>query len=75
MVLHLLVCNILISQLSELNYPEAALLAALPKAPSRYNPYKNVDLAKYRRNLVLKNLFDNKYLNKEEFQKILKRKY
>ncbi len=55
--------------ISELNYPEAALLAALPKAPSRYNPYKNVDLAKYRRNLVLKNLFDNKYLNKEEFQK------
>ena len=28
----------------ELNYSEAALLAALPKAPSKYNPYKYPDL-------------------------------
>ena len=41
----------------------AALLAALPKAPSKYNPYRNIELAKFRRNLVLKNLFDNKYIN------------
>ncbi len=53
--------------ISELNYSEAALLAALPKAPSRYNPYKNIELAKFRRNLVLKNLTDNKYLNQNEF--------
>ena len=33
----------------ELDYKEAALLAALPKAPSKYNPYKNKDLAKLRR--------------------------
>ena len=26
---------------SDLNYEEAALLAALPKAPSKYNPYKS----------------------------------
>ena len=56
--------------ISELNYSEAALLAALPKAPSRYNPYKNVELAKFRRNLVLKNLYDNKYLNEAEFKKL-----
>ena len=55
--------------ISELNYSEAALLAALPKAPSRYNPYKNVELAKFRRNLVLNNLHDNKYLNEAEFKK------
>ena len=35
--------------INDLNYKEAALLAALPKAPSKYNPYKNKDLAKYRR--------------------------
>ena len=46
----------------ELNYNEAALLAALPKAPSKYNPYKNKDLAKFRRNLVLKNLLDNNFV-------------
>ena len=43
--------------INELNYNEAALLAALPKAPSRYNPYKDIKLAKFRRDLVLKNLF------------------
>ena len=31
--------------IKELNYAEAALLAALPKAPSRYNPYNNIDLS------------------------------
>ncbi len=38
--------------ITELTYVESALLAALPKAPSRYNPYKNKKLAKFRRNLV-----------------------
>ena len=50
--------------ISELNYDEAALLAALPKAPSRYNPYKNIVLAKFRRDLVLKNLYENNYIKK-----------
>ena len=52
--------------ISELNYSEAALLAALPKAPSKYNPYKNKKLAKYRRNLVINNLFENSYINNEQ---------
>ena len=38
----------------ELDYNEAALLAALPKAPSKYNPYKNKDLAKKERTWFLK---------------------
>ena len=33
--------------------PEAALLAALPKAPSTYTPRRNPDRARERRNLVL----------------------
>ncbi len=53
----------------DLNYAEAALLAALPKAPSKYNPYKNINLAKFRRDLVLKNLFDNNYLKFEHYNK------
>ncbi|WP_415307902.1 PBP1A family penicillin-binding protein [Candidatus Pelagibacter sp. Uisw_099_02] len=60
--------------ISELNYEEAALLAALPKAPSRYSPYKNIELAKFRRDLVLKNLFENKYINKTEYEKFLNKK-
>jgi len=42
---------------SELNIEETALLAALPKAPSKYNPYKSMEIAKIRRDLVLKNLY------------------
>ena len=52
----------------ELNYEEAALLAALPKAPSKYNPYKDKQLAKFRRDLVLNNLRDNKYISSEELE-------
>jgi len=55
--------------IGELNYGEAALLAALPKAPSRYNPYKDIKLAKFRRDLVLKNLYENNYINKTEYEK------
>ena len=57
--------------ISELNYEEAALLAALPKAPSRYSPYKDIKLAKFRRDLVLKNLFENNYINKKEYENFL----
>ena len=60
--------------INELNYSEAALLAALPKAPSKYNPYKNMELAKFRRNLVLKNLLDNSYIDKNQFNEIIKSK-
>ena len=60
--------------ISELNYSEAALLAALPKAPSRYNPYRNIDLAKFRRDLVLKNLYENNYINKTEYEKFIGKK-
>ena len=57
----------------ELNYAEASLLAALPKAPSKYNPYKNSELAKFRRNLVLKNLHENKYISKTEYENLKKK--
>ncbi len=58
--------------IKDLNYSEAALLAALPKAPSRYNPYRDPDKAKFRRNLVLKNLLDNNYLTSEWHKKLIK---
>jgi len=59
--------------IDELNYQEAALLAALPKAPSRYNPYKDKKIAKFRRDLVLKNLLENKYINEKKLT-VLKNK-
>lgn len=45
-------------QLPELTLPEAAMLAALPKAPSRNNPLSNPESARDRRNYVLQRLFD-----------------
>ena len=56
--------------IKDLNYAEAALLAALPKAPSRYNPYRDKRLAKFRRNLVLKNLLDNRYIDSQLYEKL-----
>ncbi len=60
--------------INDLNYVEAALLAALPKAPSRYNPYKNIKIAKFRRDLVLNNLLDNNYINKKSHKKFVNEK-
>jgi len=60
--------------ISNLDYNEAALLAALPKAPSRYNPYKDIKLATYRRNLVLQNLFENNYIDQNKYQNLINEK-
>ena len=60
--------------IKELNFAEAALLAALPKAPSKYNPFRNIELAEFRRNLVLKNLLDNNIINIENYEKFKKEK-
>ena len=54
--------------IKELDYVEAAMLAALPKAPSKYNPYRNPDLAKFRRDLVLKNLLENNFINSSQYE-------
>ena len=57
----------------DLSYEEAALLAALPKAPSKYNPYKSREKAKFRRNFVLKNLYENLYIDKNEYERLIKK--
>jgi len=59
---------------SELNYEEAAMLAALPKAPSKYNPYKSKKIAKTRRDFVLKNLYENSYINESEYKNLINKK-
>jgi len=56
----------------ELNYSEAALLAALPKAPSKYNPFRYYDEAKLRRNLVLQNLNENSFISDSDLEKFKK---
>ena len=58
--------------IKELTYSDAALLAALPKAPSKYNPYKYPNVGKFRRDLVLKNLEENKFISKKQFNEFKK---
>ena len=60
--------------IKDLDYDEAALLAALPKAPSRYNPIKDPKEAKFRRDLVLKNLNQNGFINNKQYLELQKKK-
>ena len=57
--------------LPDLELHEMAMLAALPKAPSTYNPYKNPIKALKRRNWVLKRLLDEKFIKVDEFNSII----
>jgi len=59
---------------NELNYEEAALLAALPRAPSKYNPYKSKKRAKQRRDFVLKNLYENSYISEKQYKELKDKK-
>ncbi len=53
----------------ELTLPEAALIAGLTPAPSRYNPLRNPQLALKRRSYVLKRMVEEGYLSAEEARK------
>ena len=59
---------------NEIDIAEAALLASLPKAPSKYNPYKKNNLAIKRKDWVLNRMYDNKFINKTTLIKEKKRK-
>ena len=47
---------------NELSLHEAAYLAALPKAPSNYHPFRNTDRAVGRRNWVIDRMVENGYV-------------
>ncbi len=50
----------------ELSLEEAALLAGLPKAPNSYNPFKNLEAATRRRNIVLDSMVKFDLLPREQ---------
>ena len=58
--------------LSKLTVSEAAMLAGLPKAPSRYNPFANPKRAKARQHYVLGRMKELNYINDAEYQAALK---
>ncbi|MGV2432039.1 MAG UNVERIFIED_CONTAM: transglycosylase domain-containing protein [Rickettsiaceae bacterium] len=51
--------------LNELTLPEAALLAALPKAPSTFNPEKKYERVFLRRNYVISRMIEDGYVTQE----------
>lgn len=54
----------------EINQAEATLLAGLPKSPSSYSPYSNIDLTKVRQWHVLKRMVAEGYITDEQSVKI-----
>ncbi|MHA3978428.1 penicillin-binding protein 1A [Halovulum sp. GXIMD14794] len=54
--------------LEELTPAEAAYLAAMPKAPSRYHPVREKGAALARRDFVLREMRENGYISEEEYQ-------
>lgn len=56
----------------ELKIHEIALLAALPKAPSVFNPFKRPDFALKRRNIVLKKMYDSGFISREDYERAIK---
>lgn len=51
---------------AELNIEEAAYLAALPKAPNNYHPFRYPDRAIERRNWVIDRMVENGYVDGED---------
>lgn len=53
----------------DLSLAEAALLAGLPQAPTRYSPFgTNPESARQRQTQVLQRMKEDKYINEEQFQ-------
>ena len=52
--------------LDELTIPEAAFLAALPKAPNNYNPFKYPEAARARRDWVIDRMAEDRAITVEQ---------
>ncbi len=52
--------------LDQLSLEEMAYMAALPKGPNNYNPFKYPERALVRRNWVLQQMFQNGYITEQE---------
>jgi len=57
--------------IQDINLAEAAMLAGLPKAPSRYNPIINPERALLRRNYVLRRLNELGWISQAEYDETI----
>jgi penicillin-binding protein 1B len=58
--------------LSELTVGEVALLAGLVRAPNRLSPYRSLDAATKRRNVVLGKLLDGQVITRKQYEAALR---
>lgn len=56
---------------SKLTIAEAALLAGMPQAPSKYSPLLNPKKAKERQTYVLRRMFENHFITQSEMSKAM----
>ncbi|MEE4263143.1 MAG: PBP1A family penicillin-binding protein [Desulfobacteraceae bacterium] len=56
----------------DLSLAESALIAGMPKSPSRYSPLVNKELALKRRNIVLKQMRDTDIITADEYDRAVK---
>lgn len=57
------------TNLEDLTLEQAAYLAALPQAPSNFHPVRDYDRAISRRNYVLREMFENGYITRQDMER------
>ncbi|MBY5012098.1 penicillin-binding protein PBP1A [Streptococcus suis] len=55
-------------ELKDLTLPQLALLAGMPQAPNQYDPYTYPEEAKNRRDMVLAEMLEEKYIDNSQYE-------
>ena len=53
---------------AKLTLPEAAMLAGIIPAPSRYSPYRTPDMVRKNRDRVLRRMLEEKFIDQQQYQ-------
>ena len=59
----------------DLNIAEAALLAGIPNRPTKYDPNRNLENALHRQKIILKEMYDDGRITKEQYDEALAYKF
>ncbi|MBF1201100.1 MAG: penicillin-binding protein [Fusobacterium periodonticum] len=59
----------------DLNIAEAALLAGIPNRPTKYDPNRSLENALHRQQVILKEMFEDGRITKEEYEEALAYKF
>ncbi len=59
-------------EVKDLTLGQMAMIAGLPKAPSRYNPVADPERARVRRDYILRRMYDLDYVEKSDLDQALK---